>query len=182
MIGAEIIPIVILQGLVGVADGDIPVSRVTCHLAHLEKQFEIHHIIYNDRAFPTSFGLPTVVYDIPGLKDAGCRAETGGKGIGSVDKNLVIARDILQAQAVTVTVIDHKAYVVMPGEVLDFVQDLSVLLSLEGILLLTGEFVHIPESACEESAYPVVCRDEFDLSVLIGGRDSQSIALFTGGD
>lgn len=95
VIGAEVVAVVVFKSFVRVTDCDVSVGRVACHLTHLEKKFEIHHIVDYDRTFPSPQRLPSVVHHIPGLKYAGFRTEAGGERAGGVDKNCVVTRQCL---------------------------------------------------------------------------------------
>ena len=165
VVGSHILAVMVLHSLVGVADCNVAVGRVTGHFAHFEKEFEVHHIVDDDRAFPTSLSLPAVSHNIPGLDDAGIRTEAGCEGFRGVHKYCVIARDVLEPESVAIAVINHEAHIVVPFQELDFVEDFSVLLSVYCIFLFARELIHIPESAGEETAHPVVHRDEFDFAV-----------------
>ncbi len=176
VVAAEIAAEMVLESPVGVADRYVAVGRVACHLAHLEKQLKIHHIVDDDRTFPSPERLPSVVHHIPRLEDAGIGAEARREGSGSVHQNGVISGDMLEPQSIAIAVIDHESHIVMPFEILDVVQNLSVPACVLRPFFLSGQFVHIPERPREEAADPVVCGDILHLPVLECGRYADGVS------
>ena len=178
MESTEVFTIVVLKSLVSVAYSDVPVCLVACHLSNLEKELKIHHVVNDNRAVPTSFCLPLLrIMSIPRLEDTCSRTESCCERLRCVHENCIIARKILQTESVSIAVIDHETYVMVPFQELNLVKDLSMLLSLLSIVLVSGEFIHIPECAGKKSAYPVICRHEFYLTMLVSGRYSQCVSF-----
>ena len=152
-IGAELV----FQRLVGMAHGDAVVSRVARKLGGFKHQFEIHHVVDDDGAFPALLGLPTVrIVDVPRLDDASARTEAGGERLRCLHHHVLISLDVLQAQAVAETAVDDEAHVVVARQHFGRFDGARHVFRLLGPLLVASEFVEIPQGAGEEAATPVV--------------------------
>ena len=64
-----------LHGTVGMRHRDLIERRITGQTRSFEHQFQIHHIVNDNRTFPTPFGLPSA-FHIPRLDNPGSRTKT----------------------------------------------------------------------------------------------------------
>ena len=146
MPGAVIRAVMVLHGLVGMGNRDIPICGVSGNLGCTEKEFEVHHVVDDDGALAIEFFARS-----PALDDAGSRFETGAEGLGGVHDDIVILFGALEAKSVAVASINHKPYVVMLREILDIAKDFSVFLGMLGPILVTCIFIHVPERSGQEA-------------------------------
>ena len=173
MICAEVFAIVVLQSLVCMADGNVPEGRICSHAADLEEQFEVHHIVNDDRTFPSLLGLPSLCSHVPRLYDASSRTKACRERSGCIYQDCVVAGNLFEPESVTITVVDHESYIMMRCKILDVMKYLCMLLSLLCIVFVSCEFIHVPERTGKESADPVFGRYKNNLSVLECGWNSQ---------
>ena len=105
-----------------------------------------------------------------------------GERLRGVDNDRVISGDILEPESVAKAVVDHETDVVVGSEILKVSQCLGLLLGMNRIVLVAGEFIHIPHCPGKESADPIPHRNENHLAVLDGRRKSDCVAFFRFGD
>ena len=150
-VGAEMF----LESTVGMAYGETIVGAVARQACRLKEQFEVHHIVDNHRARPSSrFPVAPRLY-VPALYDAGFRAEACRQRLRGLNHGVGIGRVAGKAQAVAEAAAYHKPYVVVPFEILCVGNRLGVLTRIRHQGRIACKFIEIPHGAGEESTAPV---------------------------
>ena len=93
--------------LVGVADCDVFIFIVSGEFARLKKEFEIHHIVNNDREIPRA--------EIPGTDCPDFRIETRSEIVCRADDDGLETVVRAKTEGVAIAATDHKSEVVCAG-------------------------------------------------------------------
>ena len=162
MIGRIVLAEMILHGGVGVRNGDVMIALVARDTGCFEEQFEVHHVVDDDRILPTVGRAPT-----PAADASHGVVVTGDERLGSLHNNVAIGLFARQFPSLAKRVIDHEAQVVASTVVLHLFDGPGVadcLLTPEGVVRI---LIHVPQLAAEESAAPVGLAYHTQISVLL---------------
>ena len=113
----------------------------------IEEQFEVHHVVDDNGAFPTCIRIPR--HD-----DSGFGLESCGKRAGRLDQYVGIGRITRDAISVTVAASHAESDVVVRGEVLDSFEPFGLFRCAAFPFRVAGQFVEIPQRARKESTDP----------------------------
>ena len=158
--------------------GDVVQRTVTAELGGLEEQFEVHHVVDDDRIAPSALGLPAAI-DVPRLDHPRLRVVARGERAGRRHHHGAVGGRRGETQGVAVAAIDHESHVVVPSQILHAVEDIRMTACALGPLFVAREAIHIPKRSGEKAAHPVVDRYVFDLAVGEGRRNARSARFET---
>jgi len=137
MIAAGVVAEMILPGSIGVTQGDLPQPLSPTLAGGESEQFEVHHVIDDDRIFPAA--------EVPGTDLADLGIEARGKRLRALHQDPAVALVLRQAVAVAITATEHEPDVMITGVVLEALQPRGVILGRGQPLRLAGGFIKIPQ-------------------------------------
>ena len=81
-------------------NGNLPVFIISGQLADFKEQFQVHHVIDDDRILPAALRLPTTI-NIPGLDASDIRIKSRDKRIAGINQNIFILLFASQSQSIS---------------------------------------------------------------------------------
>ena len=148
--GGEVLPEVILDGRIRMREGDVPKGIDPAESVCFHQQFEVHHVVDDDREFPTG----RLRIDIPAEGCTDGRIETARESMGRIDHGLPPAGVSGDPQRVPVTAVGDETDIMVTG-LLRFEIDLpGVFLSECPHPLISRLEIDVPEAAGEETRTP----------------------------
>ena len=161
MIAAIVITEMIFHRRIGMRDRDIIETVIAGSLACPRQQFEVHHIIDDNRILPF-----TIIGKVPGTDRFDHRVESGTERAGACHQYILISGILCQAVTIAIATIKHETYIVVTRHMLYFFQASG---KKFGILLQLGSgitFIQVPEFTGEETAAPPIAVAGFQFAIL----------------
>ena len=143
-----------LHGTIGMRHRNLIERRVAGQTRRFEHQFQIHHVVNDNRTFPTPFRLPST-FHIPRLDNPCHRTEAGGQGTGSLNNHLLIFWIARQTQTVPKTTIDHKTDIMVPLDVFGIFHRFRIFLCKRQQALISCQLIQIPNRTGEKTTAPI---------------------------
>ena len=172
MIAAIVITEMIFHRRIGMRNRDIMETVIAGSLACPRQQFEVHHIIDDNRILPF-----TIIGKVPGTDRLDHRVEPGTERTGACHQHILVSGILCQPVTVAIATIKHEAYIVIIRHMLHFFQAFG---KKSGILLQFGSrivFIQIPEFTGEETAAPPIAVAGFQFAIFDALRQP-AILLF----
>ena len=155
-----------LHGTIGMRHRNLIERRVAGQTRRFEHQFQIHHVVNDNRTFPTPFRLPSA-FHIPRLDNPGSRTEAGRQRLGSLHHHIFIRRRPCQSQAIPETAIYNKSDIMMPSQVFGFLYGIRIFGGQRQQRAVARQFIQIPDRSGEKAAPPIRITTIIDRTVCL---------------
>ena len=177
MVAAVVCTEVILHGCICMRYSNVIEGRIARKTSCFEQEFQVHHVIDDNWAFPSAFTLPSSVC-IPRLDNSGYRTEAGRKRLCSGHDDILVFRFLAQTVSGQVAASNHEAYIVMPFQVFHRVQVFCIFFSQFLPFFIFSQVIIQPHCSREETTGPVIDRYIYDISLFVDGTRVQDFTTF----